>query len=92
MLLLELLLVARGFLLAWSRSGGTAEAFSGGTGRLAAPARGCPAITAIVAFLPEPARRMTGETRFDRLFAEGAHALLSGTQQRQAAPAEDGPR
>ncbi len=35
---------------------------------------------------------MTGETRFDRLFAEGAQALLSGIQQRQAAPVENGPR
>ncbi len=35
---------------------------------------------------------MTGETRFDRLFAAGAQALLSGIQQRQAAPAENGPR
>jgi hypothetical protein len=35
---------------------------------------------------------MTQAARFDQLFAAGAQALLSGTQQRQAPPVQNGPR
>jgi len=35
---------------------------------------------------------MTQAARFDQLFAAGAQAMPSGTQQRQAPPVENGPR
>jgi hypothetical protein len=79
-------------LLASPRSGIDGEACNGTTGCLATPARESSAITAIVAFPHQPARRMTQAARFDQLFAAGARALRSGTQQRQAPPVENGPR